>query len=395
MLSRLKFEIRPLVEEILDQLPESVWTSQTTTFLDPAMAGGQFVAAIEARLRKYGHSDKNISGRVFGCEEHQRSVNYAIRKHGLVGEYWASDFLEDEYDMKFDVVVGNPPYQNRSDNSDGALWLQIINAASRVLTESGLLLFITPTSWVGKVTKTKKANFDIFTQNQVVYYKQLTIFEKKKYFAGIGSNFGIFLINTNASGPTSIITESKNVVNLTLVTGQSLPNRLTDEAMSIHIKLSEVEKFIVESNYKMHSQVLRKKGIVSDKKTNKFKHKTYFSHNLVRYSSEKQDIYSDGRVMLPIVGTLSNAWYGANCNSTEDVKLIFVNNKTEGENLVSVIKSKLFSYIGTQYRSGRNIGLALNFLPKVDLSRSWTDEELYDHFGLTQEERDYIEENVK
>ena len=34
-------------------------------------------------------------------------------------------------------------------------------------------------------------------------------------------------------------------------------------------------------------------------------------------------------------------------------------------------------------------------LPKIDLSKSWTDEELYKYFNLTQEEIDYIESQVK
>jgi len=50
MLSRIKFEIAPLVNEMLDQLPADIWTSETTTFLDPGMAGGQFVREIERRL---------------------------------------------------------------------------------------------------------------------------------------------------------------------------------------------------------------------------------------------------------------------------------------------------------------------------------------------------------
>ena len=40
MLGRLKFEIDELVDEILDQLPVSVFERNDTTFLDPAMGGG-------------------------------------------------------------------------------------------------------------------------------------------------------------------------------------------------------------------------------------------------------------------------------------------------------------------------------------------------------------------
>ena len=64
MLSRIKFEITPLVNKMLDQLPSEVWTSTTTTFFDPAIAGGQFVREIERRLLEAGHSrDRRASCR--------------------------------------------------------------------------------------------------------------------------------------------------------------------------------------------------------------------------------------------------------------------------------------------------------------------------------------------
>jgi site-specific DNA-methyltransferase (adenine-specific) len=31
----------------------------------------------------------------------------------------------------------------------------------------------------------------------------------------------------------------------------------------------------------------------------------------------------------------------------------------------------------------------------LDMTRRWTDEDLYDHFGLTEDERAYIERSIK
>jgi hypothetical protein len=108
---------------MLDQLPDSVWSSNTSTFLDPAIGGGQFVCAIEQRLRSLGYSDANIHSRVFGFEESNLHIRFAVNKYNLVGQYIQKPyekFLELDNTMKFDVVVGNPPFNNAKKNKDTA-----------------------------------------------------------------------------------------------------------------------------------------------------------------------------------------------------------------------------------------------------------------------------------
>ena len=38
---------------------------------------------------------------------------------------------------------------------------------------------------------------------------------------------------------------------------------------------------------------------------------------------------------------------------------------------------------------------AIMMVPAIDLTRTWTDQELYEHFNLTEEEINYIEEQVR
>lgn len=393
----MKFEIEQLVKEMLDQLPKSVWSSDSTTFFDPAIGGGQFVREVECRLRAHGHSDANIRYRVFGFEDSELHIRYAVNKHKLVGQYVKKPyekFLEMDGTMKFDVVLGNPPYQNREENSDGSLWLQFVNKGMEVLSQNGKLLFITPTSWVGKQSNTKKANWNSFTDNHVELYKVLSKQEKEKHFGSVGSSFGYYILS-KGKGLTQIVFEDGSTTGYQLVAKEPLPNTITKIGFSIHQKIAKAPKLHFESSFKFHSQVLKKKAIVSDVKKGEFKYKTYFSHNLIRYTSEKQDIYSDVKVMIPNVGTIANAWVDSNCNLTEDVTFVTVKDAKEGNNLVSILKSKLFLYIGSQYRSGRNLGLAMKFLPKLDAGKKWTDAKIYDHLGLTQEEIDYVESNFK
>ena len=62
----------------------------------------------------------------------------------------------------------------------------------------------------------------------------------------------------------------------------------------------------------------------------------------------------------------------------------------------SVFRSKLFRFIFDIYWNDDTLYTTFfNSLPYVDLTRTWTDQELYAHFNLTQEEIEYIESQVK
>jgi type I restriction-modification system DNA methylase subunit len=146
MLSRLKFNLSQLANEMLDQLPEQVFISDSTTFYDPAMGGGQFLIEVVNRLRKYNHFDANISKRIFGSEENKLRVNYVKNLHKLPGEF-RTELIED---MKFDVVIGNPPFQELDNNgrskanSGSNLYGRFIDLGIKVLKENGYLSLISP-----------------------------------------------------------------------------------------------------------------------------------------------------------------------------------------------------------------------------------------------------------
>jgi hypothetical protein len=113
VLERIK-PIKSLVNEILDQYPESIWASDSTTFVDPAIGGGQMVAEIERRLRLHGHSDSNIGQRVYGFEYTSALIDMSVNMHKLVGNYSVRQYHKGEPMTKpkkqFTLALTNPPY---------------------------------------------------------------------------------------------------------------------------------------------------------------------------------------------------------------------------------------------------------------------------------------------
>lgn len=62
---------------------------------------------------------------------------------------------------------------------------------------------------------------------------------------------------------------------------------------------------------------------------------------------------------------------------------------------MTYMKTKLFRFLVKIKKNTQNGARGVyQFVPLQDWSKPWTDEELYKKYKLTQEEIDYIEENI-
>lgn len=416
MLSRIKFEIDPLVGEILDQLPNSIWVSDSTTFFDPAIGGGQFVSEIERRLRMHGHSDSNIRSRVMGFEESNLHIRYAVNKHKLVGQYIrkpSEKFLELDDSMKFDVIVGNPPYQNSHEKDSEAkrkvgnkLWYQFIFKADKLVKKNGFVMMVSPNQWLTGGVQMRKGNLgvlkDIFAKKQLITATIGGI--TQKYFKGIGISIGWWAYQNCPVTDTTPLNLGSTTIDIDFKDLEFLTPEASEESISI------VTKTLLGSNPKFETYYFNsqcKPGSHNETETatatNQYPHwimgSDVTNNLIVRYFPEVlNERVNYKKIMFPMSTRYWQPFLAeANMSVASLGQALKVDNKTTQEGFESVFYSKLFKYLCFNLQIAQNgfmKTVLVKALPKLDMSKVWTDKKLYKHFSLTKEEIDYIENAV-
>jgi hypothetical protein len=97
-----------LARGIVAQLPEPLFKSPSTTFVDPDMASASYLLAVKERLEFYEHNKYNIQDRLFGFCSSRIKQNNIKKRFG-----WAPIFIKErflDYMKWFDTVIGNPPF---------------------------------------------------------------------------------------------------------------------------------------------------------------------------------------------------------------------------------------------------------------------------------------------
>ena len=394
MLLRLKFKIDALVTEILDQLPKEVFESSTTTFFDPAMAGGQFVVQIEKRLRACGHSDENIASRVYGLAEDIIDLNYAINTKKLIGRYAVGGLEEmEQCNMKFDVIVGNPPYQARKGES-ATIWDVIINMTFDLLQPNGHMAMITPSSW----RKPGHALWNKLTQDRQLIWLDINNDIDGMRVFGAGTRFDRYVIknaHVTATFNTTIIDEMGVRLILPLAFTKYLPNAgisifnkiMTSNGPKLNaIKTSEshTQRNHISKNSSSHF-IFKQLNAIS--KTGDIT--SVYSSIPHSKQNDKKVIFSDSRFLIPYYDKLGE--YG----TTQHGIYIIVSSDREGNNLVDFLKSPLIQFI-IKFSKWSNFQIEWKMLLDIDwpfaTSESVNTDMIYTHFNLTQEEINYIEE---
>jgi hypothetical protein len=209
-----------LVGEMLNTLPEEVWKNPNLKWLDPAAGMGNFPVAVYMRLiegLKYvkGYEDeekrrKHILENMLYMVEIDKTNVFMMRKI-FCGKIYKLNIFEGSFinfspnkknifkkiniDIKFDIILGNPPFQYKEENKQAQpIWhLFIKRSYEELLKDKGYLLFVHPSGW-RDIDGITRFIYNYIKENNLIYLSMNSFKEGQRIFGGSGTNFDYYLV---------------------------------------------------------------------------------------------------------------------------------------------------------------------------------------------------------
>lgn len=361
-----------LINEMLDTLPKEVWSNPDLKWLDPANGIGNFPAVVIQRLmvglkdwepneeKRYKHIIENM---IYVCDISPKNMflylNIFDPNNEYEMNYHRGSFLEDDFadvmkkwDVeKFDIVVGNPPYQKSGvDKGQGHIYHLFINKSISFLLENSYLLFVNPPTFL-------KNKIDCIQNKQINFIS----FDVKKHFEDIGTSFIYFLlINKDKNNKTKIKTSD-----------------------FIFEEMLKYDTLIPLGMMHIHSFSIIDKIFSIKCRTFDFKrNETPFPKNAAFVRRMNRHQYFNCLKTNDDFKEKPNQDYTTN---------------TDVDNLIFLINSKLYKFLYKCYSTSPFITKTfINSIPFPEINFSkMTDYDIYNYFNLTQEEIDLIESTIK
>jgi len=467
-----------LVNQILDLLPQELWSDKTATFLDPGCKSGVFLREIAKRLdtgletqiperqtrmnhifknqlyglaiteltallaRRSVYCSKTANGKYSVCEafdnpdgnirfgrvEHKWEKGRCIYCGANEENYERGGELESHayafihtkkpegiLNMKFDVIIGNPPYQ-LSDGGFGRsaspVYHQFVQQAKKL--NPRFLTMIIPSRWFAGGKGLNEFRAEMLSDDRV---RKIVDFEDAtEVFPGVDIAGGIcyFLWDRDSRGPCEVV----NVHNGERVTSSRALNEYPTfirHSQAVPI----IRKVMAKSEQRMSAQVTSRKpfGLATNERPQK-------KGDLVLRWQNGEGPYNSkdisvGIEMIPLFKVITSyvGYDHAGSPGKDGRRRVFskidilppksictetylvvgaYKTKKQALNLVGYMKTRFFRFLVGQFMYSHHITRdAYSFVPILDMDTEWTDEALYKRYGLSKEEAAFIEAKIR
>ena len=493
-----------LANKIIDMLPQELFENPDTTFLDPCCKSGVFLREIAKRLIKglapqIPDLEKRIehifSKQIFGiaiteltsllsrrsvyCSKYpssewsayqfpedkpQGNIIYQRIKHtwkddkcvycgasrseydrGSELETHAYQFIHNldvkkVFNMKFDVIIGNPPYQMtfgiNGGNSSNAKSIYNLFIDSAIKLNPQYVCMITPSRWM---TKTAQGIPEIWVDNMLDDNKFRIIHDYEDVadcFPGISLTGGVsyFLWDKDYNGKCQYYYHKKHDKEIfewyDYLDAKGAGFIIRDpQAYSIIEKIEAIDGTYYKDPDKNFS------GLVSAKHF--FDNSELLTSNWTGYKDRKDEVYNI-KYYVNVDRERTHRWIGLNQlpknRGAKDLHKVFIpaangsmeyvlgkpfygepnsvcsqtflvigydpvkHNLSEEEcqNIIKYIQTRFFRYLVSIKKKTQNGPRGVyQFVPLQDFSKPWTDAELYAKYGLDDKEIAFIESMIR
>ena len=467
-----------LVNQILDILPMELWSNKEAKFLDPVSKSGVFLREIAKRLmlglekqipdqqerinhiyrqqlygiaiteltsllsRRSVYCSKTANGKYSVCDSfdtEQGNIIFDRIEHkwkngkcsycgasentnNRSGELESHAYLfihivkpEEIFNMKFDVIVGNPPYQLKDGGAQASaspIYHRFVQQAKKLNPK--YLSMIIPSRWFSGGKGLDEFREDMLKDKRLT--KIVDFFDSNECFPGVDISGGVnyFLWERDAKKDVEITTMRsghKSTLTRPLLENNNETFIRFNEAISIYRKvayknelcfnkfISSRKPFGLTTNPKMHSESFENSIKLYSFPKNGFIKRDMITQNESWINDYKVYIsYAYGeRGSFPYL-VIGKPFLGEPDTSCTETYLVIgpFHSKEKCENVMTYMRTRFFRFLvllkkNTQHATSKVYSL----VPSQNFDESWTDEKLYQKYALTGEEIEFIESMIR
>jgi hypothetical protein len=386
---------------MMSKVPEELWMREDIKILDPCCGNGNFGLVVYRELLKYHEKEKILEDILEMNDINEKRLENVRRIYS--GERYDlkvnnENFLEIENEKKYDMIVANPPYAKILENGKRAsknhnLIKDFIEKSLLKLKSNGYLVFITPDNWMSYADR--NVLIELITKLQIIH---LDIHSAKKYFKKIGSSFTWYIIqNCESYRDISISGIWKKKEYQSHVSSQQrkyiplLYNQMVQNILSKTIDSTLYQKFKIETSSDLHRYT--KASIIQDTQNETYRYKLIHTPSQTVYASRPHKFQDGYKVFISTTDRYKV--FVDNCGMTQSIVFLKCESEEDANEKKRILEHPLYVFLNNICRWGNfnNIRILQNFpIPAIDYSGNHQD--IYDYFGITEEERIYIEENM-
>lgn len=275
--------------------------------------------------------------------------------------------------MKFDVVIGNPPYQDGTkEGGQNKIYNQFCKKALTLVKNDGILAFVTPTS----VLK-KSERFSLRGQKGLARVD----FTANEYFS-VGINICYWIINKAFDGSEVVVKNQLSEGLQSASAGIYDYSKVTPEFSRLYEALKDATNKPALRMFSHNSidMSIRRSPVKTEKHIySMYKLNSDNTQRFIQYNSVRPKLFGKQKIIVAITKSFNE---NAMIIDTNDYDMAHVETEVDSISTAENIKSFIFSdYFKNHVQKWKGVdgygyNYAVMYLPKFDKTKSWTNEEV-------------------